>query len=91
VVSILSYDDPTEAIDISNDSDYGLSGTVWTRDPEVGITVARRVRTGTCSVNGAPQASFTPYGGFKQSGVGREACSDTLDLYTEAKSIAVPA
>jgi aldehyde dehydrogenase (NAD+) len=91
VVSILSYDDPAEAIDIANDSDYGLSGTVWTRDTEAGITVARKVRTGTYSLNGAPQAGFTPYGGFKQSGVGREACSDTLDLYTEAKSIAVPA
>jgi len=63
---------------------------VWSADPESGIDVARQVRTGTISVNGVPQARFTPFGGFKQSGVGREACAETLDMYTETKSIAIP-
>lgn len=90
VVGILPYDNLAEAIDIANDSDYGLSGTVWTEDVDMGVDVARRIRTGTYSVNGAQQAAFTPYGGFKQSGIGREACADTMDLYIEAKSIAVP-
>jgi aldehyde dehydrogenase (NAD+) len=90
VVAILAYGDTAEAIQIANDSDYGLSGTVWTADIDAGIDIARKVRTGTYSVNGAPQAKSTPYGGFKQSGIGREACSETLDLYTESKAIAIP-
>jgi aldehyde dehydrogenase (NAD+) len=90
VVVVIPYGDVGEAVDIANDSEYGLSGTVWTKDIAAGIEIARRVRTGTYSVNGSSQAGFTPYGGFKQSGLGREACSETLDMYTETKAIAVP-
>jgi aldehyde dehydrogenase (NAD+) len=90
VSCVIPFDDVADAIAIANDSPYGLAGTVWSADTEAGIDVARQVRTGTTSVNGVPQARFTPFGGFKQSGVGREACAETLDMYTETKSIAIP-
>ncbi len=90
VVAVIAYDDPDDAVAIANDSDYGLAGSVWTSDVEAGIDVARRVRTGTYSVNGAPQASSAPFGGFKQSGIGREFGPEGLRSYLEIKSIAVP-
>ena len=90
VVSVLAYDDPDEAVAVANDSDYGLAGSVWTADVDAGVEVARRVRTGTCSVNGALQAGDAPFGGFKQSGIGREFGPEGLRLYLEPKAIAVP-
>ena len=90
VVSIIPYDDPDEAVAIANDSDYGLAGSVWTTDVDAGIDIARRVRTGTYSVNGAAQAASAPFGGFKASGIGREFGPEGLRLYLETKSIAVP-
>lgn len=91
VVSVIAYDDPDDAVAIANDSAYGLAGSVWTADVDAGVDIARRVRTGTYSVNGAPQASSAPFGGFKQSGIGREFGPEGLRLYLETKSIAVPA
>ena len=91
VVAVLAYDDPDEAVAIADDSDYGLAGSVWTADVAAGVDVARRVRTGTYSVNGAPQAADAPFGGFKASGIGREFGPEGLRLYLETKSIAVPA
>ncbi|HEX5945679.1 MAG TPA: aldehyde dehydrogenase family protein, partial [Acidimicrobiales bacterium] len=90
VVAVIPYDDPDGAVSIANDSDYGLAGSVWTSDVEAGVDIARRVRTGTYSVNGAPQASAAPFGGFKQSGIGREFGPEGLRSYLEIKSIAVP-
>jgi betaine-aldehyde dehydrogenase len=90
VVSIIQYDDPNDAVAIANDSNYGLSGAVWTADVDAGIDIARRVRTGTYSVNAAMQSSDAPFGGFKQSGIGRELGPEGLALYTETKSIGVP-
>ena len=90
VVSVIAYDDPDDAVAIANDSDYGLAGSVWTADVDAGVEIARRVRTGTYSVNGAQQASSAPFGGFKQSGIGREFGPEGLRLYLETKSIAVP-
>lgn len=91
VMALIAYDDLDDAVRMANDSPYGLSGSVWGGDVDAGIAVARRVRTGMVSVNGAPQSWGTPFGGFKQSGIGREMGPEGLQSYLEKKSIAVPA
>ncbi|WP_028655132.1 aldehyde dehydrogenase [Nocardioides sp. J54] len=91
VMSLITYDDVEDAVKIANDSPYGLSGSVWGSDPEVALGVARQVRTGMVSINGAPQSWGTPFGGFKQSGIGREMGPEGLQSYLEKKSIALPA
>jgi len=90
VVAVIPYDDVDDAVRIANDSDYGLSGSVWGADPEQGLAVARRVRTGTYSVNGFGLDFGSPFGGFKQSGVGRELGPEGLAAYLELKSISMP-
>jgi betaine-aldehyde dehydrogenase len=91
VVAVIAYDDIDDAVRIANDSDYGLSGTVWTSDVEAGIDVARRVRTGTYTVNGFAMEWSAPFGGFKSSGLGRELGPEGLGAYLELKSINLPA
>jgi aldehyde dehydrogenase (NAD+) len=90
VVTVIDYDDPAEAIALANDSDYGLSGSVWTADVDRAIDVARQVRTGMIAINGAFQSSDAPFGGFKQSGIGRECGPEGLRLYLEPKAIGLP-
>jgi aldehyde dehydrogenase (NAD+) len=90
VVSVLPYDTPEEAVRIANNSDYGLSGSVFTADVATGIDVARQVRTGTYTVNGFSLEFAAPFGGFKQSGVGRELGPEGLAAYLESKSISLP-
>jgi betaine-aldehyde dehydrogenase len=91
VISVLSYDDPAEAVAIAIDSDYGLSGSVWTQDVEAGIDVARKVRTGTYGINQFGTLDMrNPFGGFKASGVGRELGPEGLSAYLETKSIVLP-
>ncbi len=76
---------------IANDSSYGLGGAVFTDDPERGIAVAARVRTGTCSVNeGPPNGGGGPFGGYKRSGVGRVYGREGWDAFLEVKSITLP-
>ena len=70
VIALIAYDSEDDAVRIANDSIYGLSGSVWTADRDRGVAVARRMRTGMVSINGAPQSWGTPFGGFKQSGIG---------------------
>ena len=89
VMAMIGYDAEDEAVAIANDSVYGLSGSVWTADRDHGLAVARRVRTGMVSVNGAPQAWGTPFGGYKQSGVGREMGPEGLRSFQELKSVAL--
>jgi acyl-CoA reductase-like NAD-dependent aldehyde dehydrogenase len=72
VLSILPYDDEDEAVSIANDSDYGLAGAVWSADEERAVRVGRRIRTGQVSINGGLYNTAAPFGGFKQSGHGRE-------------------
>jgi betaine-aldehyde dehydrogenase len=91
VVSVLAYDDVADAVRIANDSDYGLSGSVFTADVAAGIDIARQVRTGTYTVNAFALEFAAPFGGFKQSGVGRELGPEGLAAYLEAKSISLPA
>jgi aldehyde dehydrogenase (NAD+) len=91
VLAVLPYDDPDQAVAIANDSDYGLSGSVWTQDVEAGIDVARKVRTGTYGVNQYGTLDLrNPFGGFKASGVGRELGPEGLSAYLETKSIVLP-
>ena len=89
VIAVIAYDDNAEAIAIANDSPYGLSGSVWGADTDRAVAVARRIRTGMVSINGAPQAYGSPFGGFKQSGVGREMGPEGYRSYLETKSIAL--
>jgi aldehyde dehydrogenase (NAD+) len=91
VLTVLPYDDPADAVRIANDSDYGLSGSVWTSDVEAGIDVARQVRTGTYGINQFGTLDMrNPFGGFKSSGVGRELGPEGLSAYLETKSIVLP-
>lgn len=90
VLTITGYRDTDEAIRLANDSDYGLSGSVWTTDDDRGLDVARRVRAGTFGVNQPYSMDpAAPFGGMKASGMGRELGPEGLDQYTEIKSISV--
>ncbi|MFE9899137.1 aldehyde dehydrogenase [Streptomyces achromogenes] len=89
VLVVIAYDDEDDAVRIANDSDYGLSGGVWSADEERALAVARRVRTGTMTVNGASLAFDGPFGGYKASGIGREYGAVGLGTYTEYKTITV--
>jgi aldehyde dehydrogenase (NAD+) len=91
VLAVIPYSGEDEAIAIANDSEYGLSGTVWTADTERGIDVARQVRTGSITVNGFSLAFQSPFGGFKSSGVGRELGPEGLQAYLEPKQLNLPA
>jgi betaine-aldehyde dehydrogenase len=90
VLSVIPYDDVSDALRIANDSDYGLAGTVWTSDPEVGLEVARGVRTGSFGVNTYTMDFAAPFGGYKNSGIGREFGPEGLAQYTELKSVYLP-
>ena len=87
VLSILPYDDEDDAVAIANDTIYGLAGAVWSGDPERAKAVARRLRTGMVDVNGGSFNPMAPFGGFKQSGRGREAGKYGLEEFLEVKSL----
>jgi len=90
VLSVIPFDDVDDAVRIANDSEYGLAGTVWTGDVEAGLDVARQVRAGTYGVNTYTMDFAAPFGGFKNSGIGREFGPEGLSQYTELKSIYKP-
>ncbi|GGX12376.1 aldehyde dehydrogenase [Streptomyces chryseus] len=91
VICLLPYDDERDAVRIANDSEYGLSGSVWTADTEHGIDIARQVRTGTYSVNTFSVDMLGPFGGYKNSGLGREFGPEGYGEYLEHKMIHLPA
>ncbi|MFE9098629.1 aldehyde dehydrogenase family protein [Streptomyces sp. NPDC007264] len=87
VLSILPYDTEEEAVAIANDTPYGLAGAVWSGDPERARAVARRIRAGMVDVNGGAFNPLAPFGGYKQSGVGREAGRLGFEEFLETKAI----
>jgi len=88
VVSVLTFEDEAEAIALANDSEYGLSGSIWTRDVGRALRVSRAIESGALSVNSNSSVRFwTPFGGFKQSGLGRSLGPDAVDAYTELKNV----
>ncbi|MEU9450252.1 aldehyde dehydrogenase [Streptomyces sp. NPDC048277] len=91
VLVVIPYDDEDDAVRIANDSEYGLSGGVWSADEAHALEVARRLRTGTVTVNGAPIAFDGPFGGYKASGVGREYGAVGLAQYVEYKTVTLAA
>ena len=90
VLSVLRYTDEDEALRIANDSRFGLSGSVWTADVDHGVRVARAVRTGTFRVNGAWGSPLAPFGGFKDSGLGRELGPEGIEAFVEVKAVGLP-
>jgi betaine-aldehyde dehydrogenase len=88
VAAVIPFEDEAEAIRIANDTPYGLSGSIWTRDGARALRVARALETGVLSVNSNSSVRVqTPFGGFKQSGFGRELGMQALDGYSEVKSV----
>lgn len=87
VLSIIPYEDEAEAATIANDSIYGLSGGVWSADEDRALHMARRMRTGQVEINGGPFNPLAPFGGYKQSGRGRELGRVGLEEFLEVKSV----
>jgi len=88
VVAVLPFDDEADAIAIANDSAYGLSGSIWSRDGSRALRVARALETGTLSINSNSSVRVTtPFGGFKSSGLGRELSMQALAAYSELKTV----
>jgi betaine-aldehyde dehydrogenase len=87
VLSIMPYDTEEEAVEIANDTIYGLAGGVWGGDADHAKVVARRIRAGQVEVNGGAFNVMAPFGGYKQSGLGREAGTFGLEEFLEVKSL----
>ncbi|MGI6057225.1 MAG: aldehyde dehydrogenase family protein [Bilifractor sp.] len=88
VLCVIPYDTPEEALDIINDSPYGLCGGVYGEEEEA-VEAARHIESGSVRINGAPVITGAPFGGYKQSGIGREASEDTFEEYLEIKAILI--
>jgi len=88
IAAVIPFRDEAEAVELANDTIYGLSGSIWTRDGARALRVARAIETGVLSINANTSVRVsTPFGGFKQSGYGRELGPHALDAYTELKTI----
>lgn len=91
MISVLPFRDEDEALRIANDTSYGLSGSIWTRDVTRALRVSRRLEAGNLAVNSHSSVRYnTPFVGFKQSGLGRELGPHALDAFTETKTVFIP-
>ncbi|MEU6270288.1 aldehyde dehydrogenase family protein [Saccharopolyspora shandongensis] len=91
VVAVVPFEDEADAVRIANDTAYGLAGSIWTRDVARALRVSRAVEAGNLSVNSHSSVRYnTPFGGFKQSGLGRELGPDAVDAFTETKNVFIP-
>jgi acyl-CoA reductase-like NAD-dependent aldehyde dehydrogenase len=88
VVTVIPFEDEAEAVRIANDVKYGLTATVWTNDPARGHRLARQIKSGVIGIN-LPNTAFPglPFGGYKQSGFGREGSLETMEMYLETKTV----
>jgi acyl-CoA reductase-like NAD-dependent aldehyde dehydrogenase len=88
VVAVMPFEDEADAVAKANDTAYGLSGSIWTRDLGRALRVSRGIEAGNLSVNSHSSVRYsTPFGGFKQSGLGRELGPDALDAFTDVKNV----
>ena len=88
IAAVIPFEDEAEAVRLANDTMYGLSGSVWTQNGARALRLARAIETGVLSINSNNSVRVTtPFGGFKQSGYGRELGPHALDAYTEVKTI----
>lgn len=90
VLSIIAYDTEDDAVAIANDSVYGLAGSVWTSDVPRGIEIAKKIRTGTYGINWYAFDPCCPFGGYKNSGIGRENGKEGVEHFTQQKSVLMP-
>jgi acyl-CoA reductase-like NAD-dependent aldehyde dehydrogenase len=88
VACVIPFEDEADAVRLANDTVYGLSGSIWTRDGARALRMGRALEAGTLSINSNNSVRVTtPFGGFKQSGIGRELGPDALEYYTELKNV----
>ena len=90
VLAVVPFTDEDEAVRLANDTEYGLSATVWTANVKRAVRMARAIRAGTIGVNGYQVAPNVEFGGFRQSGLGREGGRTSIEAYTEVKTVLVP-
>jgi aldehyde dehydrogenase (NAD+) len=90
VLSVIPYTDENEAVALANDTVYGLGGSVWSADPERAVDVARRVHSGTVGINHYVNDPVAPFGGVKQSGLGRELGPEGLSPFQVFKTVYLP-
>lgn len=90
VLCVIPYQDEADAIRIANDSDYGLAGSVWTSDVPRGIEISQQIRTGTYGINWYAFDPGSPFGGYKNSGIGRENGPEGVEHFTQHKSVLMP-
>ena len=90
VLSVVPFDDEDDAVRMANDSEYGLGAGLYTSDAKRAFRVARRIRTGTVGINGFNVEPHLPFGGYKQSGLGREGGRTAYESYTELKTVLLP-